>query len=99
MLSVLAVYENGVLRPKQPLDLVEGQTVEITVNEPAKAETSLSEEEINHRLRDAKTFQEWFEATKLLPQDDGGYDIVQALNENRKWSGERPLTPEKDANK
>jgi hypothetical protein len=40
-----------------------------------------------------KTYHEWLEVTKLLPPDDGGYDIVKALDENRRWSGERPLLP------
>jgi predicted DNA-binding antitoxin AbrB/MazE fold protein len=94
MISVLAVYENGVLRPKEPLDLAEGQTVEITVSEPKPAEPPVSEEEIDRRLSEAKTYQEWLEATKLLPPDDGGYDIVKALDENRRWSGDRPILPD-----
>jgi hypothetical protein len=51
-----------------------------------------------HRLKGAGSIQEWAEITKLLPPDDGGYDIVRALNENRKWSGERPLLPEEGPN-
>ena len=33
----------------------------------------------------------------LGPADDGGYDIVKALDENRRWSGERPLIPDEPA--
>ena len=94
MISVLAVYENGVLRPKEPLALTEGQTVEITVSEPKPAELPVSEEEILRRIESAKSIQEWVEATKLLPPDDGGYDIVKALDENRRWSGDRPILPD-----
>jgi len=93
MTTVLAVYENGVLRPVQPLSLNEGETVEVTVSRPNPSESGLSEEEINRRLKEAKSYSEWLEATKLLPSDDGGYDIVKALNENRIWSGERPIIP------
>ena len=91
--SVLAVYENGVLRPTQPLDLAEGETVEVTVSRPKPAEP-ISDEEYARRVKAARSIQEWVEVTKLLPPDDGGYDIVRALNENRKLSGERPLLPE-----
>lgn len=92
--TVRAVYENGVLRPDRPLPLAEGQAVEVTVATPA--ESAAAEDELTHRLRAAKTIDEWLEATKLLPDDDGGYDIIAALNENRLWSGERPLIPTDD---
>lgn len=91
--TVRAVYQNGVLRPDRPLPLADGTAVELTV---APAQT-LDEDEIDRRLRDAKTFDEWLEATRLLPPDDGGYDIVAALNENRIWSGERPLIRTEDS--
>ena len=44
-------------------------------------------------VRAATSIAEWVEATKLLPSDDGGYDIVKALNDNRIWSNEHPLIP------
>ncbi|HET6575421.1 MAG TPA: antitoxin family protein [Fimbriiglobus sp.] len=94
MISVLAVYENGVLRPKEPLALAEGQTVEITVSEPKPAESPISDDEYIRRLDAVKSIQEWVELTKLLPPDDGGYDIVKALEENRRWSEGRPPPPE-----
>lgn len=94
-MTVRAVYEGGVLRPAQPLALAEGETVEVTVTQtkPA-AHQPISDEEIIQQLSGAKTIAEWIEATKLLPPDDGGYDIIKALNENRLWSGERPLIPD-----
>jgi predicted DNA-binding antitoxin AbrB/MazE fold protein len=91
-ITIRAIYEGGVLRPVQPLALAEGETVEVTVVQPDSK--SSSEDEIVRRLKAAKTIAEWVEATKLLPSDDGGYDIVKALNENRIWSGERPLIPD-----
>ncbi len=95
-ISVRAVYSGGVLHPIQPLPLEEGETVEVTVAPAATSPTStpISEEEIIRRIQACKTYSEWVEVTKLLPGDDGGYDIVEALDENRRWSGERPLLPD-----
>jgi predicted DNA-binding antitoxin AbrB/MazE fold protein len=94
-MTVRAVYTGGVLRPIEPLALAEGATVEVTVNPAATgpATTPLSEEELIRRIRACKTYHEWLEVTKLLPPDDGDYDILRALDENRRWSGERPLLP------
>lgn len=89
--TVRAVYQNGVLHPERPLPLAEGTAVDIAVT-PAE-----DEDELTRRLRSARTFEEWLEVTRLLPPDDGGYDIVAALNENRIWSGEHPLLPTGDA--
>jgi len=89
-MTVRAVYLGGVLRPLQPLALTEGETVEVTVA-PAPP---VSEEEIIRRIQACQTYREWLEVTKLLPPDDGGYDIVKALDENRRWSGERPPLPD-----
>jgi hypothetical protein len=58
--------------------------------------TPVSEDEIIRRIQACKNYREWLELTKLLPDDDGGYDIVNALNENRRWSGEPPLLPKED---
>jgi predicted DNA-binding antitoxin AbrB/MazE fold protein len=92
-MTVRAIFVGGVLRPVQPLALAEGDSVEITVTPAASAFPSIpvSEDEIIRRIQASKTYQEWLEVTKLLPADDGGYDIVKALNENRRWSGERAL--------
>lgn len=90
--TVRAVYENGVLRPDRPLPLAEGQAVDVTVATSAVRPDDGPDEELTRRLRAARTIDEWVEATKLLPADDGGYDILAALNENRVWSGEQPLT-------
>jgi predicted DNA-binding antitoxin AbrB/MazE fold protein len=93
-ITIQAVYEGGLLRPVQPLDLAEGATVEVTVTISTAAPPSVSEEEILRRLDACKTYEDWFEVTKLLPPHDGGYDIMTALDENRRWSGERPLLPD-----
>jgi len=82
-----AVFEGGVLRPAAPLPLTEGQSVKVTL-ESSNEPPALSDDELTEKIRSAKTFEEWFEATKLLPSDDGGYDILEALRQNRIWSGE-----------
>ncbi len=91
--TIRATYTGGVLRPVQPLSLSEGETVEVTITAPSD-KSKLSEDEILNRIRACKSYHEWLEVTKLLPSDDGGYDIVNALDENRRWSGERPLLPD-----
>jgi predicted DNA-binding antitoxin AbrB/MazE fold protein len=95
-ITIRAVYTGGVLRPVQPLALAEGETVEVTVAPAATAPAPapVSEDDIIRRILASKTYHEWLEVTKLLPPDDGGYDIVKALDENRRWSGERPLLPD-----
>jgi predicted DNA-binding antitoxin AbrB/MazE fold protein len=94
-ITIQAVYEGGVLRPVQPLPLAEGQTVEVTVAPSGSHPLpQLSEEELIRRIKACKTVQELVEVTKLLPPDDGEYDILKALDENRRWSGERPLFPD-----
>jgi predicted DNA-binding antitoxin AbrB/MazE fold protein len=95
-ITVQAVYAGGVLRPLEPLALQEGQAVDVTVV-PTTSTALLSEDEIVRRIRGCKTFKEWLEVTGLLPSDDGGYDIVKALDDNRRWSGERPLLPDEAA--
>lgn len=86
----IAVLQNGEIRPLEPLpaDWREGQRLQIeAIDAPAK------EDEASQRLRAASTLSEWMEAAKQLPDDDGGYNIVDALNRNRSWSGEEPLNP------
>jgi predicted DNA-binding antitoxin AbrB/MazE fold protein len=95
-ITVQAVYSGGVLRPLQPLALKEGETVELTVAQTSAA-APLSEEEFVQRIRACKSFKEWLEVTKLFPSDDGDYDIVKALDENRRWSDERPILPDENS--
>jgi predicted DNA-binding antitoxin AbrB/MazE fold protein len=94
VIRVLAVHENGVLRPKEPLALAEGQTVEVTVTEPKPAEPPISDDAYIRLLDAVRSIQEWVELTKLLPPVDGEYDIVKALEENRRWSEGRQPPPE-----
>jgi predicted DNA-binding antitoxin AbrB/MazE fold protein len=89
-MTIQAIYTGGILRPIHPLALKEGETVEVTI---ASSHTPMSDDEIIQRIQACKTYQEWQEVTKALPQDDGGYDIVKALDDNRRWSGDRPILP------
>jgi predicted DNA-binding antitoxin AbrB/MazE fold protein len=92
-ITVQAVYSHGVLRPVQPLALAEGETVELTIAS-TKVAAQQPDDEATQRLKAAKNITEWVAATKLLPPDSGGYDILKALNENRISAGERPLLPD-----
>ena len=85
--TIRAVYQNGVLRPERPLPLAEGTAVEVTVA------SAVEDEEYIERIKAAKSFDEFLAVLNTLPPDDGGYDILAALNENRIWSGERPMFP------
>lgn len=99
MISVLAVYENGVLRPKEPLDLPEGQNVQLSVYprppfHPALPPPTPEEAEVIRKMEEAKTLQELFAAYESLPPPADGYDLCKALNDNRRATGERLLFPE-----
>jgi predicted DNA-binding antitoxin AbrB/MazE fold protein len=89
--TTLAVFENGVLRPLAPLPFAEGETVQVTVSRPEKPSQPVTPDEAERRMRTAKTLQEVFDAFESTPEQDDGYDLLQALDENRK--GERPLFP------
>ena len=65
MISVTAVYENGVLNPREPLNLPEGQAVQLAVY-PQKPLIPLrpptpEEEDFARRMMAAKTLEEMFE--------------------------------------
>jgi predicted DNA-binding antitoxin AbrB/MazE fold protein len=90
MINVLAVYEKGVLRPKEPLALAEGETVSITVT---PAPPAVSAEEWDKRIRAAKTIQEWAALANACPNPDPGYDVVAEMNESRRQTGFRLPDP------
>jgi predicted DNA-binding antitoxin AbrB/MazE fold protein len=90
--TISAVYENGVLRPTQPVDLAEGETVEVTLarKKPTPEEMAAAV----RRIEEAKSLQELYEAVLARPDEgDPNYDFLQALNDNRAANGERPLFP------
>jgi predicted DNA-binding antitoxin AbrB/MazE fold protein len=94
--TILAVYENGVLRPTQPLPLAEGATVEVTVTSPSPAPPPADEGDILRRMEAAKSLEELFALANQLPPAADGYDLCQALNENRRLNGEPLLYADED---
>jgi predicted DNA-binding antitoxin AbrB/MazE fold protein len=91
--TVLAVYQGGVLRPAQPLPLAEGTEVRVTLEPAAPPQQPFDQADWERRIRSAKTIQEWVELANALPPTDDGYDLLKALDENRRLAGERPLYP------
>src|SRR5438067_4789374 len=89
---VTAIYENGVLRPTQPLPLKDGDPIDFTVVFPPGPGAS---DDVQQRILRAKTFDEWIaaadEAAKHEPAQ--GYELLEALNETRGQAGERLLFP------
>lgn len=100
MFTILAVYENGVLRPTTPLALREGQTVQLAVNLPPlfliPPDATPEDRDFRRRLLEAKTPEEVEALIATLPPDDvpEDYDIVKAINENRRRWGFRLPDPE-----
>jgi predicted DNA-binding antitoxin AbrB/MazE fold protein len=97
-MTVRAVYEGGVLRPVEPLVLEEGEAVDVTIATPP-SDPPPSEEEILQKIDASKNLRELFEIMDSLPPDvDEDYDIVKALDENRRWSsGQSPHPRDGDA--
>ena len=92
-MTILAIYENGVLRPTTPLALTEGETVHLAVTRTKGAGPAIEsiiepktpeEAEAIRRIKAAKTLEELFAVMDSLPDDrDDGYDFYQAMNDNR----------------
>ncbi len=98
-MTVQAVYVGGVLRPVQPLPLAEGETVEVTVS-PTKPPgrqlrpPTAAEEDYARRLKAARSLDEMLAAVATAPPLPDGYDLCEALNANRRATGEWLLYPE-----
>ncbi len=95
-ITIQAVYENGVLRPVEPLGLAEGEMVDVTItrpptNSPAPQAASRAEDDYGRRIRAARSLEEMYAIMATAPPLPEGYDLGQALNANRKNTGERPL--------
>ena len=103
-ITVRAVYQGGVLRPVQPLALDEGETVEVTIAKarparPALRPTTPEEEDYIRRLEAAQSVEEMIAIMATAPPTPQDYDLCQALNANRKATGERLLFPEPENGK
>ena len=84
MISVLAVYEKGVLRPTEPLDLKEGQSVQLSVYphlplQPPRPPTP-EEEDYARRVQAVKSLTELHAVMATAPPLPEGYDLIEALN-------------------
>ena len=95
--TVRATYENGVLRPAEPLPLADGEAVELTVTRSPNPPPGLTAEEAFRRIREAKTWEEMDAATDAAapfdPPQPPGYDILEDLNDERIRSGREQLFP------
>jgi predicted DNA-binding antitoxin AbrB/MazE fold protein len=98
MISVLAIYEKGVLRPTEPLDLKEGQSVQLSVYphlplQPLRSPTP-EEEDYARRVKAAKTLQELHAVMQTAPPSPNDTDdIVAMINESRRLTGFRIPDP------
>ena len=100
-ITVRAIYENGVLRPVEPLTLLEGEAVDVAVATtqagapPLRAPTP-DEEDYTRRIKAAKSLDEMYAVMATAPRLPEGYDVSLALSANRKATGERLPFPEPD---
>lgn len=97
MIQVPAVYENGVLRPTDPVRLSEGQQVLLHVYpetdlKPVRPPTA-EEEEYARRLRAAKSLAEMYAVMATAPPAPD-FDVIAAVNESRRLTGFRMPDPD-----
>ncbi len=100
-ITVRAIYENGVLRPVEPLRLPEGEAVDVTIATTQATAPSLraptpEEEDYRRRIKAAKSLDEMYAIMTTAPRLPEGYDLTESLNANRKATGERLPFPETD---
>jgi predicted DNA-binding antitoxin AbrB/MazE fold protein len=100
-MTIQAVYEGGVLRPVAPLALPEGETVAVTIVRtmpagPSLREPTPAEEDYARRIKAAQSLDEMYAVMATAPPLPEGYDLCQALNANRKATGERLPFPQLD---
>ena len=69
--NIQAIYENGILRPLQPLDLPENETVNITVLDEVSNEEETHRDKVSRVLREAGlTSQMKFPNAKKLSDEE-----------------------------
>jgi predicted DNA-binding antitoxin AbrB/MazE fold protein len=100
-ITVRAIYENGVLRPVEPLSLPEGEAVDLMIattqqTAPFLRAPTPDEEDYTRRIKAAKSLDEMYAVMATAPRLPEGYDLCRALNANRKATGERLPFPEPD---
>ena len=98
MINVMAVYENGVLTPREPLKWTEGQIVQRAVDPrqpvvPLRPPTA-EEAEFTRRIHATKTLEELFAVIDASAHTLEEYDVVKAMNDSRRLTGFRMPDPE-----
>ena len=91
-----AIFQEGVLRPVQSLPLLEGECVEVTVARMPPVPTPLrppsaAEQDYARRVEQAQSLAEMFAVMATPPPSPEDYDLCEALEANRKATGERAL--------
>jgi len=93
-ITIRAVYQDGVLRPLEPLSLTEGDTFAVTIARAAAAPqpTRTPEEDAYaRRVMAAQSLEDLYAIMATAPPLPADYDLSRALNANREATGERPL--------
>ena len=103
-ITVRAIYENGVLRPVEPLTLPEGEAVDVIIATTQQAAPILrvptpDEEDYTRRIKAAQSLDEMYAVMATAPRLPEGYDLCRALSANRKATGERLPFPGPDDKK
>src|SRR5258708_7700877 len=90
--TVLAAYQDGVLRPTQPQPFMDGETVEITLRPAEGPPPAQAENDDVARICAARNLDEWITAANAPLDIENDYDLLAALEDNRRLSGDsRPL--------
>jgi predicted DNA-binding antitoxin AbrB/MazE fold protein len=98
-MSVRAVFEGGVLRPIEPIALIEGETVDVIITQmnqlgPQLREPTLLEKEYASRISAAKSLKEMFAVMATAPpSSEDEVDIAKVIEETRRLTGFRVLDP------
>ena len=100
-MTIRAIYANGVFKPFQPLMLPEGAQVDLVYSTNLEHQSARvltqAEKEYEQRIKAAKTIDELIAVQATAPPLPEGYDLCEALNANRRATGERLLYPERDS--
>jgi predicted DNA-binding antitoxin AbrB/MazE fold protein len=98
-MTVRAVFEGGVLRPIEPIALIEGETVDVVITQmkppvPQLREPTLEERDYALRINSAKSLKEMFAVMATAPSSpEADFDIVKEINDSRRLTGFRVLDP------
>ena len=76
--TITAIYENGVLRPLNPLSLNDGETVEITIVAEVSQEEVKGDREKSIKLMDVR-------GLVRLPKKQGKLDRAELIKRAQQW--------------